>query len=518
MKTGINSQTALLAIGILQPATAKEIRGYLLRIFPDVSVIPSEADYRAFLGELELSGRAVSYRRGSLQLYSLTTVASHELSAKARRVRDKRRLYLLRSARRGRFSASRGGSKKELAGASPALDTRSLVKGSEAKSIFGLAKMQDQKFSWPRISEQFAETGPSLASPRDTFPALLSFCELDAAAMATGIPLRGFHLDFVGLGAVVGISPKLISQMVHNQSRHYRSFSLPKRGGGERRIESPRVFLKVVQWVLLDFFFKDLRVSDAVQAFEIGKSIVSNAVGHVGRNFVAAFDIKDFFGSVTTEAVKRLLIRNGYKADEAALIALLCTKDGKLPQGAPTSPALSNALLFDFDEWSIGEARQHGFTYTRYADDITVSSESRGALQGFIAKAERYLRNRYSLQLNEAKTRISSRHGRQVVTGVVVNQVATPPRKRLRQIRAAFHQASLAPAEFISRVGELAGLMGYLGQFPKFYQSNQLRDYMIVLSQVRLAAKEQVKMKQKKAVRSPRARQQRSASKATKMR
>lgn len=98
MTTGINSQTALLAIGILQPATAKDISGYLAKIFSDVAVLPPLAAYEAFLKELELSGRVISFRHGSQLLYSLTATGSHELSAKARRVRDKRRLYLLRAA------------------------------------------------------------------------------------------------------------------------------------------------------------------------------------------------------------------------------------------------------------------------------------------------------------------------------------------------------------------------------------------------------------------------------------
>jgi RNA-directed DNA polymerase len=248
------------------------------------------------------------------------------------------------------------------------------------------------------------------------------------------------------------------------------------------------VFLKVVQWVLLEFVLKDLQISDAAHAFERGRSIVSNALPHVGQRFVAGFDIKDFFGSVTTKQVEALLLKNGYLAEEADIIARLCTKDGRLPQGAPTSPLLSNALLFDFDEWSVGEAKENRLIYTRYADDITVSSESREALKNFIARAGEYLKIQFAFRLNDQKTRIASLHGRQVVTGVVVNEKATPSRDRLRRIRVIFHQASAAPKAFESRSNEMAGLIGYISQFPKLRGSKQVEEYSAVLAKVRRVA------------------------------
>lgn len=485
MATGINSQTALLAVGILQPATPSEIRGYLKRIFPDASVIPPTDDYVKFLEELELSGRVISRKKGKNRQYALTIVGSHELSAKARRVRDKFRIYLLRSAHNRRVLMSRGSSGKELAGASPALDTRSTIKGSEANKVVGLSEEHGQQPCWPRISRQFNETGSEPAIPRDILPTYFSFAKREQAALAARVEPNTFQLDLVGLAVCIGISPKLISQIIHNPNRHYRKFNVPKKGNGERTIESPRVFLKTIQWALLDFFLINLNVSDSVRAFRQGSSIVANAEDHVGKNFVANFDIQNFFGSISTTQIERLLFVNNFTLDEASLIANLCTKDNHLPQGAPTSPLLSNAFLYEFDQWMTVEAKNCNVTFTRYADDITLSSNDITTLKNLILLAENYLRKRYSLRLNKSKTRISSQHGRQVVTGVVVNEQATPAREKLRRIRAIFHQASIDPKSFSDRLNELSGLIGYLSQFSKFRDTPVLQEYRKTLGEAR---------------------------------
>jgi RNA-directed DNA polymerase len=182
--------------------------------------------------------------------------------------------------------------------------------------------------------------------PRDNFPSFLSFESAEQAAAAANL---NFNFSYVGLGLCLGISPQLIWNISHQQDRYYRSFDIPKKAGGLRTIESPRLFLKVIQWFLADFVLDDLVPHNSVHSFAIKRSIVTNAQKHVSQNFVGNADIEDFFGTITTAMVMHLLVKNQFDIDEAGTIARLCTKDGRLPQGAPTSPVISNSILYEFD-------------------------------------------------------------------------------------------------------------------------------------------------------------------------
>jgi retron-type reverse transcriptase len=204
----------------------------------------------------------------------------------------------------------------------------------------------------------------------------------------------------------------------------------------------------------------------------------------VGRPFVGAVDIKDFFGSIRESSVEKLLLENNFSPAEADLISRLCTKDGVLPQGAPTSPAISNALLFEFDETLRKAAEEIGANYTRYADDITISGHSRDHIKELLSFAAKLLHKNYGLELNDSKTRIASRHGRQTVTGIVVNTDTLPPREKRREIRAIFHNAQKSPAKYVRRISELAGYIGYLDQFPAYKNGRVIEQYRDVISQL----------------------------------
>jgi retron-type reverse transcriptase len=273
---------------------------------------------------------------------------------------------------------------------------------------------------------------------------------------------------------------------VRNPSRHYRTFSIRKSGGGKRPIESPRTFLKVIQWLLLDFLFADrLKLAETAHAFRAGRSVVTNAQSHRGFNFVGNVDIAEFFNSISFDHVRTLLIQSAFSANEASLMAVLCTKAGHLPQGAPTSPLISNALLFELDERFSAHSRELRCNYTRYADDITISGPSHEAVTSLIEGVSGFLIGRYNLMLNPHKTRIASSHGRQMVTGAVVNTKVQPPRNYRRQVRAIFCNAQRNPREFFDRISELLGYIGYLSQYPALLEDPSLTRYRQIVDQIR---------------------------------
>jgi retron-type reverse transcriptase len=232
-----------------------------------------------------------------------------------------------------------------------------------------------------------------------------------------------------------------VDDLRHADVSYFEHF-IPKRSGGSRRLLIPNPELKRLQRLILHRLLKGLRTHSAVTGFETGLSIVENALPHVGQAVVVKLDVSDFFPNTRAERVDAYFRRVGWDAECAALLTRLTTYEDGLPQGAPTSPRLSNLVNYRLD-WTIERfvsQRRRG-TYTRYADDITISfprdypKRVRGVVQ-FVAK--RLKREGYSL--NRSKIRILRQHQQQRVTGLVVNDRVNVPRRIRRKLRAVEHR------------------------------------------------------------------------------
>ncbi|MDY7227423.1 reverse transcriptase family protein [Hyalangium rubrum] len=240
---------------------------------------------------------------------------------------------------------------------------------------------------------------------------------------------------------------------------NYVRFALPKKTGGLRLISAPRPRLKAAQHWVLENVLEKLPMHEAAHGFRPGRSIVSNARPHVGASVVVNLDLKDFFPTVRYPRVKGFFVKLGYSEATATALALLCTEpdveevelDGqryfvaqggrRLPQGAPTSPALTNLLCLRLDRRLQGAARKLGFTYTRYADDLTFSApRSGGGDVGKMLRLARFVIRKEDFAPHPDKTRVLRRGGQQEVTGVVVNDKPGVDRETLRRFRALLHQ------------------------------------------------------------------------------
>lgn len=223
----------------------------------------------------------------------------------------------------------------------------------------------------------------------------------------------------------------------------YHEFTIPKRSGGRRRILAPDRELKALQRGILRRLLARLRVHEAAMGFERGRSIVTNALAHRGQAVVLRFDIRDFFPSTSAKRIGRYFRRIGWNRPATRLLLRLCTHDGGLPQGAPTSPRLSNLVNYRLDARLSGMATRLGAVYTRYADDITISfaEDDRDKvhyMQRFVRRvveAEGYRLHR------RKKLSIRRRHHQQIVTGLVVNDRVNLPRSIRRWLRAVEHRA-----------------------------------------------------------------------------
>src|SRR5262245_29897444 len=211
---------------------------------------------------------------------------------------------------------------------------------------------------------------------------------------------------------------------------HYHRFDIHKKTGGVRCISAPKRALKSAQrWVFVNVLTR-LDIEPEAHGFVPFRSIVTNAAPHCGRAVVVNLDLKDFFTTVTFPRVRGLFRRLGYSGHVATLFALLCTEppraaatfDGRryfvalgervLPQGACTSPAITNALCRRLDRRLTGLAKRHGFTYTRYADDLTFSGDGRTAV-GRLLKSARSILTDEGFTEHPRKTRVMRRARRQ---------------------------------------------------------------------------------------------------------
>jgi hypothetical protein len=243
---------------------------------------------------------------------------------------------------------------------------------------------------------------------------------------------------------------------------HYRRFEIPKRSGGLRAIWAPRPQLKKAQrWILREILDRML-VHGAAHGFLAGRSIVTNAAQHTNSQVIVKLDIKDFFPSISWRRVKGVFRKAGYREQIATLLALLCTESPRevvshedktyyvalgercLPQGAPTSPALTNILCLQLDRRLTGIAQKFGWRYSRYADDLTFSFPQDTAetsnISHLLGSIQRVMTDE-GFSVNMKKTHVIRAGNVQEVTGLLVNGQHAPrvSRTKKRQMRAAIH-------------------------------------------------------------------------------
>lgn len=265
------------------------------------------------------------------------------------------------------------------------------------------------------------------------------------------------------LAQVMGVSVRELKFLSYHRKVarkiHYRRFYMPKKTGGQRLISAPMPRLKSAQHWILENLFSKIPVHECAHGFVNERSIVTNAAPHVGRDLVINMDLQDFFPTVTYRRVKGVFRSFGYSEQISTILALICTEpeteeveiDGEtfhvatserhLPQGAPTSPALTNILCYRFDRRIIGMADKLGFTYTRYADDLTFSASGAdaGGFRKLLWRARAIIQDE-GFTMHPDKLRMMRRGERQEVTGLVVNDSVGIDRRMLRKFKALVFQ------------------------------------------------------------------------------
>ena len=237
-------------------------------------------------------------------------------------------------------------------------------------------------------------------------------------------------------------------------SVRYRHFEILKRSGGMRLISAPHGLVRELQTAMLPMLVAAYDAHPAAHGFIAGRNVASNAAAHVGRRWVLNVDIEDFFPSINFGRVRGLFMHQPFNMGPkaAAVCAQICTYNNGLPQGAPTSPVISNFVATALDKQLLRLAKQNRLAYSRYADDITLSAAT-PEFPAVIASYE--IRNGQALvrageelerviaangfRLNARKVRLQGPHVRKTVTGLTVNVRVNVERERIRRIRAMIH-------------------------------------------------------------------------------
>jgi RNA-directed DNA polymerase len=249
----------------------------------------------------------------------------------------------------------------------------------------------------------------------------------------------------------VGVDKLNYYLYVSPRATRYKTFEISKRSGGTREISMPVTALKIIQQKLNQVLQCVYRPRPSVYSFIHNHDIVKNAKNHLRRQYVLNIDLKDFSPSITFPRIRGLFMAKPYKLNQAVatVLAQICCFDSKLPQGAPTSPIVSNMICSKLDNELQRLARKYSCRYTRYADDITFSTrelafppalasiDTEGKIEVGDKLKHIVLENWFAV--NIAKVSLRKRNVCQVVTGLIVNKSLNVRRQYVRQIRAMLH-------------------------------------------------------------------------------
>lgn len=264
-------------------------------------------------------------------------------------------------------------------------------------------------------------------------------------------------------------------------SKRYKSYEIPKRSGGMRLIEHPSRSLKAIQRWISKSLLRKLPIHAAAMAYAAGSSIRKNAEIHVGSKFTLRLDFSDFFPSFGIVGITEFLYQANesynlsLNRDDVNFVARIVSRNGRLTIGAPSSPILTNAMMFEFDRFVYDYCASKGFLYSRYADDLFISTDKSHELHNAASFVDATAKNfRYaSLIVNTDKTAYLSKRYRRTVTGLVLtpDDRISIGRDRKREIKSLVFSQLKGDIDGLE-LARLKGLLAFASDCdPEFYSS-----------------------------------------------
>ncbi len=278
----------------------------------------------------------------------------------------------------------------------------------------------------------------------------------------------------------LGVSPAELKKIWWFRHRMYSHFNISKKSGKVRLISAPNYRLKMLQQKIARSLSGLYNPRNPVHGFVPDRSVKSNAESHVRRKFILNVDIKNFFPTISEARVQGLLESIGIDTDVAETISRLCTNNGCLPQGAPSSPVISNMICFRLDKSLMSFSKEHRLLFTRYADDITLSSFQPPTA---LFEGDRPVSGRLPLEklsgdllsifgingfeLNAEKIHYADKNSRRMATGIKINEGLNVDRRYIRNIRSALFKVEktgvvAVQSELTARFGKSCNIQAHL--------------------------------------------------------
>jgi RNA-directed DNA polymerase len=281
----------------------------------------------------------------------------------------------------------------------------------------------------------------------------------------------------------IGFNKQTLDNYITFADNYYNTYFISKKDRKKhRRIDSPSYELKSIQrWILHNLFY-DIEVSSRANGFIKERGIKRNAQFHLQKRFLLTIDVQNFFPSISQQMVFNAL--NKYFTDKefALKLAKLCTYERRLPQGAPTSPVLSNIIFKEIDEEIKNYCNTKLIVYSRYADDLVFSCDTKNSLIEVYSFTNRILSSN-SFSINKSKTRYMSGKGRMVITGVNINDGRPTVSKKIkRKLRSKIYNFLIKKDKSID-INQILGYLSFIKDIEPDYHKkilnyiNKLKKY-----------------------------------------
>lgn len=261
-----------------------------------------------------------------------------------------------------------------------------------------------------------------------------TYVEYITPIVDNGVPII---FDFNHLCLLLGRTPAYLASVVNSNQNHYREFKMPKRSGGERTILAPYPALLECQYWIYNNILKTIKIHPAAQGFTFKKSILTNATIHLNQNHFLKIDLQDFFPSIKINRIIALFKSLGYNHRVSFYLASICCYNDELPQGAPTSPIISNIISKALDTRLLAFAKKYDLKYTRYADDLAFSGNNIPAK--FIEYISKIIES-CGFIVNSKKTFLQQSKGKRILTGIsIADKKMLVPKNYKRKLKQEIH-------------------------------------------------------------------------------
>lgn len=279
--------------------------------------------------------------------------------------------------------------------------------------------------------------------------------------------------DLDDLSQSLRLPKEVISKFSFKNDKYYHRIEMKKKSGGVRHIESPFKELKAIQRWVLRCILDKLSPSVYAKGFVRNKSIIDNAKPHEGNQYVLNIDLEDFFTNIPASHVYTLFSNIGYNHNIAFILTSICTKGGYLPQGAPTSPALSNLVCLRLDHRVSTYCKKRALIYTRYADDLCISGNKILILQKASYLIKEIIVDEGFI-VNLKKEKFLGPKVRREVTGLTVTPRITISKKSYCIYRKRIYD--LVRTEITNKTEIINGILSYVGSVD-IDKKNKLFDF-----------------------------------------